>query len=104
MRMEFRRARRGARWTSEELAAVVAAVLATGPETLWSVEDLRERLAFGREGAGPAASSVRAALRVLTDRGGAEQVDVWGRRGWGGTEHAYRVAAGSVQTRLPLAA
>jgi hypothetical protein len=104
MRMEFRRARRGARWTAEELAAVVGAVLATAPDTLWSVDDLRERLAFGREGGGPAASSVRAALRVLRDRGALDQVEVWGRRGWGGTAYAYRAAAGDVQTRLPVAA
>lgn len=104
MRQEFRRARRGARWTAEELAAVVGALIAVAPDTLWSADDIRERLAFGREGGGPAASSVRAALRVLAREGRAERVDVWGRRGWGGTEYAYRAAAGDVQTRLPLAA
>lgn len=82
----------------------MGAVPAAAPEVLWSVDDLCERLAFGREGAGQAPSSVRAALRVLRDVGAVEQVDVWGRRGWGGTAHAYRAAARELQTRLPLAA
>jgi hypothetical protein len=52
----FRRGRPEARWTAADLAAVVEAVLRTSPDLLWSADDLRERLAFGHEGGGPAAS------------------------------------------------
>lgn len=83
---------------------MVEAVLAPAPERLWSVDDLRERLAFGRSGAGPAASSVRTALRHLGETGRAERVDVWGRQGWGGTAHAWRRTVAHAQMGLPLAA
>ncbi|HTI34066.1 MAG TPA: hypothetical protein VL422_10355 [Miltoncostaea sp.] len=90
---DFRRGRPGARWSEPELAEVVMGVLAGAPGVLWSADDVRERLAFGHEGAGPAATSVRAALRALEAAGRVERVEVWGRRGWGNTAHAYRPAA-----------
>ncbi|MGE0028426.1 MAG: hypothetical protein AB7O78_10185 [Thermoleophilia bacterium] len=89
---DFRRGRPAARWSEPELAEVVLGVLAGAPEVLWSADDVRERLAFGHEGAGPAATSVRAALRALEDAGRVERVEVWGRRGWGNTAHAFRPA------------
>jgi hypothetical protein len=79
-------------------------VLAGAPGVLWSADDVRERLAFGHEGAGPAATSVRAALRALERAGRVERVEVWGRRGWGNTRHAFRAARTPVQERLPIAA
>ncbi len=100
----FRRARPEARWTSGDLAEVVEAVVRTGPGRLWSADDVRERLGFGQEGAGPAASSVREALRELERAGRVERVEVWGRRGWGNTRHAFRAARAPVQSRLPIAA
>ena len=57
---DFRRGRPAARWSEPELAEVVLGVLRGAPDVLWSADDVRERLAFGREGAGPAATSVRA--------------------------------------------
>lgn len=98
-----RRGRPMARWTTEDLARVVEAVLRSRPDQAWSAEDLRERLAFGREG-GPALSSVREALRALTDEGRVERVEVWGLRGWGNTANAYRAARGPGQLRLTAAA
>ena len=92
---EFRRGRPAARWSEPELAEVVLGVLAGAPDVLWSADDVRERLAFGREGAGPAATSVRGALRALEDAGRVERVEVWGRRGWGNTAHAFRPAGPS---------
>ena len=103
-RHTFTRGRATARWSEGELAEVVAAVLRGAPEVLWSADDVRERLAFGREGGGPAATSVRAALASLERDGRVERVDVWGRRGWGNTAHAFRPASGPAQVRLPLAA
>ena len=103
-RNRFARGRAAARWTEKELAEVVEAVLRGAPEVLWSADDLRERLAFGREGGGPAATSVRAALAALEAEGRAERIDVWGRRGWGNTAHAFRAARAGAQARLPLAA
>jgi hypothetical protein len=100
----FQRARPGARWAATELEGVVEAVLRGAPERLWSADDVRERLAFGHEGAGPAATSVRQALRALETAGRAERVDVWGRRGWGNTAHAFRAPRAGAQARLPLAA
>jgi hypothetical protein len=100
----FQRARPAARWSASELEWVVEAVLRGAPERLWSADDVRERLAFGHEGAGPAATSVRQALRALERSGRAERVDVWGRRGWGNTAHAYRAPVAGSQARLPLAA
>jgi hypothetical protein len=73
-------------------------------DALWSAEDVRDRLAFGRPAGGPALSSVREALRLLSDDGRAERVDVWGLRGWGNTAHAYRTARGAGQLRLTAAA
>lgn len=105
MRRGFRRARADARWTTSDLAEVVEAVVRTAPDGLWSADDVRDRLAFGHEGAGPAASSVREALRALERAGRAERVEVWGRIGWGNTRHAYRAAArADLQERLPIAA
>ena len=78
-RQGFRRARPEARWTAADLAEVVDAVLRTSPDVLWSADDLRGRLAFGQEGGGPAASSVREALGALERAGRAERVEVWGR-------------------------
>lgn len=98
-----RRGRPDARWAAADMAGVVEAVLRERPELAWSAEDLRDRLAFGREGAGPALSSVREALRVLLGQGRAERVDVRGLQGWGHTANAYR-AAGGVQLRLTAAA
>lgn len=89
---DFRRGRPGARWSEPELAEVVMGVLAGAPGVLWSADDVRDRLAFGREGGGPAATSVRGALRALEAAGRVERVEVWGRRGWGNTAHAYRPA------------
>lgn len=100
----FRRARPQARWTAEDLAEVVEAVLRTAPTVLWSADDVRDRLAFGHEGAGPAASSVREALRALERAGRIERIEVWGRVGWGNTRHAYRVPSAGAQERLPIAA
>jgi hypothetical protein len=100
----FRRGRPEARWTAADLAAVVEAVLRTSPDLLWSADDLRERLAFGHEGGGPAASSVREALAALERDGRAERIEVWGRVGWGGTRHAYRARPAGAQERLPIAA
>jgi Fe2+ or Zn2+ uptake regulation protein len=98
-----RRGRPHGRWTTGDLAEVVEAVLRARPDRAWSAEDLRERLAFGREG-GPALSSVREALRALTDAGRVERVDVWGLQGWGNTAHAFRAARGPGQLRLGVAA
>jgi hypothetical protein len=98
-----RRGRPQARWTTGDLAQVVDAVLRSRADQAWSAEDLRERLAFGHEG-GPALSSVREALRMLTDEGRVERVDVWGLQGWGNTAHAYRAARGPGQLRLTAAA
>ena len=104
-RRGFRRARPGARWTAGDLAGVVEAVLRTSPDLLWSADDLRERLAFGSEGGGPAASSVREALGALERDGRAERVEVWGRVGWGGTRHAYRAGRpAGAQERLQIVA
>jgi hypothetical protein len=103
-RNRFGRGRAAARWTERELAGVVGAVLGGAPEVLWSVDDVRERLAFGREGGGPAATSVRAALGALERDGRVERIDVWGRRGWGNTAHAFRAARVGARARLPLAA
>jgi hypothetical protein len=103
-RRRFRRARPEARWTAAALAEVAEAVLRTSPELLWSADDLRERLAFGHEDGGPAASSVREALAALERAGRAERVEVWGRVGWGGTRHAYRARPAGAQERLPIAA
>lgn len=103
-RHTFTRGRATARWSEGELAEVVAAVLKGAPEVLWSADDVRERLAFGREGGGPAATSVRAALAALEREGRAERIEVWGRRGWGNTAHAFRAAGVGTQARLPLAA
>lgn len=99
----LRRGRPQARWTTADMAQVVEAVLRSHPDRAWSAEDLRERLAFGREG-GPALSSVREALRALTDEGRVERVGVWGLQGWGNTAHAYRAARGPGQLRLTAAA
>ena len=66
---------------------------------LWSADDLRERLAFGLEGGGPPSSSVREALRALEGAGRVERVEVWGRVGWGGTRHAYRLASADAEQR-----
>jgi hypothetical protein len=103
-RRGFRRARPAARWTAADLAEVVEAVLRTSPGLLWSADDLRERLGFGHEGGGPAASSVREALGALERGGRAERIEVWGRVGWGGTRHAYRAVPAGAQERLPIAA
>jgi hypothetical protein len=99
----LRRGRPDGRWTGPDMAEVVEAVLRARPELAWSAEDVRDRLAFGREGGGPALSSVREALRALVRDGRARQVDVWGRQGWGHTAHAYR-AADAAQLRLTAAA
>ena len=105
VRREFRRGRPTARWGEAELAEVVLGVLNGAPDVLWSADDVRERLAFGREGAGPAATSVRGALRALERAGRVERVDVWGRRGWGNTAHAFRPArAASGRPGLTVAA
>jgi len=104
MRRGFRRARPDARWTAADLAEVVEAVVRTSPDVLWSADDVRDRLAFGREGAGPAASSVREALRELERDGRIERAEVWGRTGWGNTRQAYRARRAGAQGRLPLAA
>ena len=103
-RAGFRRARPEARWTAADLAEVAGAVLRTAPDALWSADDVRARLAFGQEGGGPPASSVREALRALERAGRAERVEVWGRVGWGGTRHAYRARRAGAQGRLPIAA
>ena len=103
-RRGFRRARPAARWTAADLAEVVEAVLRTSPDQLWSADDLRERLGFGHEGGGPAASSVREALGALERDGRAERIEVWGRVGWGGTRHAYRAVPAGAQERLTIAA
>jgi Fe2+ or Zn2+ uptake regulation protein len=100
----LRRGRAGGRWTAADLAGVVEAVLRSHEDRAWSAEDLRDRLAFGRQGGGPALSSVREALRLLTDQGRVERVRVWGRQGWGSTAHAYRAARGPGQMRLSAAA
>lgn len=100
----FRRARPEARWTAADLAEVVEAVLRTSPGVLWSADDLRDRLAFGHEAGGPAASSVREALRELERAGRVERAEVWGRVGWGNTRHGYRAPGAGGQGRLPLAA
>jgi hypothetical protein len=89
---DFRRGRPAARWSEPELAEVVMGVLVGAPEVLWSADDVRERLSFGHEGAGPAATSVRGALRALERDGRVERVEVWGRRGWANTAHAFRPA------------
>ncbi len=100
----FQRGRPEARWTAADLAEVVEAVVRAAPGALWSADDLRARLAFGHEGGGPAASSVREALRALEDAGRVERVEVWGRVGWGGTRHAYRGRPAPRRERLPVAA
>lgn len=99
----LRRARPQARWTTEDMAGVVEAVLRSRADRAWSAEDVRDRLAFGRDG-GPALSSVRDALRTLTDAGRADRVGVWGLQGWGHTAHAYRAGRGTGQLRLTAAA
>ncbi|HWH13620.1 MAG TPA: hypothetical protein VNT51_02670 [Miltoncostaeaceae bacterium] len=99
-----RRARPQARWTAGELAEVVEAVLRGAPDRVWSADDVRARLAFGHEGAGPAATSVRVALATLADAGRVERVDVWGRRGWGNTVHAFRARPGAEVAPLLRAA
>lgn len=86
----LRRGRAHGRWTAADLADVVETVLSSREGRLWSAEDVRDRLAFGRPAGGPALSSVREALRLLGDEGRAERVEVWGLRGWGNTAHAYR--------------
>ena len=104
MRRGFRRARPDGRWTAGDLAEVVEAVLRTSPGVLWSADDVRDRLAFGHEGGGPAASSVREALRELERAGRVERAEVWGRVGWGNTRQASGPRAPGAQGRLPLAA
>lgn len=104
MRRGFRRGRAEARWSAGELAEVVEAVLRSSPGVLWSADDLGTRLAFGHDGAGPAASSVREALRLLEAAGRVERVEVWGRVGWGGTRHAYRARHAEGRGRLTVAA
>ncbi len=86
------------------MAAVVEAVLRSREGGVWSAEDVRDRLAFGRPAGGPALSSVREALRLLADDGRAERVEVWGLRGWGNTAHAYRAIDGAAQLRMGVAA
>jgi hypothetical protein len=103
-RNEFARARARARWTVEDLGGVVEAVLASAPERLWSADDVRVRLGFGHEEAGPAASSVREALAALEREGRIERVDVWGRRGWGNARNGYRAGRAPAQGRLTVAA
>ena len=49
MTNEFARARARARWSVEDLGGVVEAVLASAPDRLWSVDDVRIRLGFGHE-------------------------------------------------------
>jgi hypothetical protein len=99
---EFARARARARWSVEDLGGVVEAVLASAPDRLWSVDDVRIRLGFGHEDGGPAASSVREALVMLEGAGRIERADVWGRRGWGNARHGYR--ARRAPARLTVAA
>jgi hypothetical protein len=99
---EFARARARARWSVEDLGGVVEAVLASAPDRLWSVDDVRIRLGFGHEDGGPAASSVREALVMLEGAGRIERADVWGRRGWGNARHGYR--ARRSPARLTVAA
>lgn len=99
----FARVRAGARWTVDDLARTVEAVLAGEPARLWSADDVRTRLAFGGEG-GPAATSVRQALARLEDSGRIEREDVWGRRGWGNARHGYRTRRGTAAGRLAAAA
>jgi hypothetical protein len=96
----FRRARPRGRMSTADLAEVVEGVLRTAPDRLWSADDVRERLEFGRPGGGPAASSVRVALRALERAGRIERQEVWGRRGWGNTVHAYRTRSGPSTARL----
>ena len=98
-RRGFRRARPAARWTAAELAEVVRRGAAGAPDVLWSADDVRERLAFGREGGGPAATSVRGALRALERDGRVERVEVWGRRGWGDTRPRLPARAGRAGRR-----
>jgi hypothetical protein len=81
---------------------VVEAVLASAPDRLWSVDDVRIRLGFGHDDGGPAASSVREALAGLEGAGRIERVEVWGRRGWGNARHGYRVPPAAA--RLTVAA
>ena len=100
----LRRGRAHGRWTAEDMAGVVDAVLRSRGDRVWSAEDVRDRLAFGRPAGGPALSSVREALRLLGEDGRAERIDVWGLRGWGNTAHAYRAASGAVQMDLGVAA
>lgn len=100
----LRRGRAHGRWTAADMADVVEAVLRSRDDRVWSAEDVRDRLAFGRPAGGPALSSVREALRLLGDEGRAERVDVWGLRGWGNTAHAYRASAGAAQMELGIAA
>jgi hypothetical protein len=102
MTNEFARARARARWSVEDLGGVVEAVLASAPDRLWSVDDVRVRLGFGHEDGGPAASSVREALVALEGAGTIERADVWGRRGWGNARHGYR--ARRAPARLTVAA
>ena len=104
MRRGFKRARPEGRWTAADLAEVVEAVLRTSPGVLWSADDVRDRLAFGHEGGGPPASSVREALRELERAGRVERAEVWGRVGWGNTQHGFRAASAGGQGRLPIAA
>lgn len=100
----IRRGRADARWTTAELAGVVEGVLRGSPDRAWSADDVRARLAFGHEEAGPPATSVRAALRALVDAGRAEPVDVHDRRGWGNTRLAFRAPRPGAQRTLTLAA
>jgi hypothetical protein len=102
MTNEFARARARARWSVEDLGGVVEAVLASAPDRLWSVDDVRVRLGFGHEDGGPATSSVREALVMLEGAGRIERADVWGRRGWGNARHGYR--ARRAPARLTVAA
>ena len=82
---EFRRGRPAARWSEPELAEVVLGVLAGAPDVLWSADDVRERLAFGREGAGRRRRRCAARCARWRRAGRVERVEVWGRRGWGNT-------------------
>ena len=99
-----RRGRPEARWTAGDMAEVVEAVLRARPDLHWSAEDVRDRLAFGHEGAGPALSSVREALRGLVESGRVERSAVWGLQGWGNTTHAYRAPVSAATRRTLVAA
>jgi hypothetical protein len=98
------RGRAHGRWSAGDMAEVVEAVLRSRGDRVWSAEDVRDRLAFGRPAGGPALSSVREALRLLADEGRAERIEVWGLRGWGNTAHAWRAADRAAQMSLGVAA